>query len=156
MNVVRGATAVLALAAVTACGSASDAVTFTAPAGFVEKASIGPFVQVWAEESTDSAIVLTALPTKMDLHEAVQGSGVKGAQIDKEKMITICGNQSALYADLVGGHITVGTGKAPKPMRVELVATVAGGKSYVAVYTRPVKAPANTAAEAAIEKLCPK
>lgn len=156
MNVVRFAAALCLLTALTACGSASDAVTFTAPPGYVQKAAIGPFVQVWTAAASDSAIVLTALPTKMDLKEAVTGAGVKDAQIVDQKMISICNHQDALYADMLGGHLTTGSGEPATPKRIELLATVAGGKSYVVVYARPVKAPADPAAEGAIKNICPK
>lgn len=147
--------AALAAAALTACGGhANDAVTFTAPAGYVSQASVGPFVQIWAGPNRQ-VMMLTAMPyANGDLNSSFDKYHKGSLNLESRQSITICNNQPAMLA--------LGTGKPGAPMdgppnsKFELLATVAGGKTYLAMYSRPSNAPADPAAEKAIKNVCPK
>jgi len=148
--------AVTSLAGLAACGSASDALTFAAPPGYTQAASIGPFVQVWNTADKKNVITLIALPTKIDLDKAMSQSDIKDAQVNEEKHIAICGNQKAIYADIIGESTTGQTGTAPRKMHIEFLATNIGEKTYMSIYLRPVGAPLDGAADRAIHNICPK
>jgi hypothetical protein len=147
--------ATIALTALAACGSATDSITFQAPPGYTQAASIGPFLQVWRTSDTQNLITLFALPTKIDLDRAMSQSDIKDAEVKSKGAITICGSQPAVFADIVGESKSTG-GETPHRMRIEFIATNANDKTYMAMYLRPVDAAANPAAEAAIRKICPK
>jgi len=138
-----------------ACGSASDATAFQAPPGFVQEASLGPFVQIWASPDKKSAMMLTAIPAKLDLDETVSRSTVQDADIKAARKLTICGNQAAYYADIVGTVNTSQT-KLRRNERIEFLATYFDGKTYMVVYSRPVSAPVDPKADAALRSVCPK
>jgi hypothetical protein len=155
--------AVICAAAISACGSASDSVTFQAPPSYESRASIGPFVQVWETPNRRSAMILMQLPTQVDLDRVIQESNVKDADVRVNKMITICGKQRAVYAEMTGttgGAVNVGVGNAPgsKESRsdVDFLGTNVGGRTYLAMYVRPIGTPTDPAAEAAIHNVCPK
>ncbi len=147
--------AAIAAIALTACGSATDAVTFTAPSSFHSKASLGPFMQMWQGKDGRELLILMALPMQGDLNKAMSQSDLKDADAQK---ITICGNQPAMFAQGVGhGHVGVSTSNTTtEPSKIEVVATVVRGKTYLAMSSRPLKAPADPAAEKAIKDVCPR
>jgi hypothetical protein len=153
--ILRRTFALIALAALAACGSASDSVTFAAPPGYTQAASIGPFVQVWMTADKESLITLVALPVKADLDKAMSQADIKDAEVKAQRNIKICGSQPALFADILGVSKSTG-GEVPHKMRIEFIATNANGKTYMAMYMRPLAAVANPAAEAAIQNICPK
>jgi hypothetical protein len=139
-----------------ACGSASDSTTFHVPAGYVQQASIGPFMQIWKTNDDKSIIMLMALPVKSDLHQAMSQTDIKDSNINEQKDITICNGQPAVYMDATGTATTAGSAGTTRRGHVEMVATAAGGKTYVAMYVRELKAPVDPAADAAIKNICPK
>jgi len=152
----------IALLAVTAmlagCGSATDAVTFKPPAGFMSSVSVGPFMQAWSGPN-QSMLMLMAMPTKIDLQHTISNSTVSNADIEKQMRITICGNQEALYADMVGnpqGNKTPAPGAKEQKERIEFLATTVSGKTYMAMYLRPLGTPPDPQAESAIRNVCPK
>lgn len=162
MNIRRFASAVLATASLTAlaaCGSATDSITFTAPDGFVSKASLGPFMQIWTGTKDEhQVLMLLALPVKTDLNKAISQAQIKGGSMEEGKPITICGNQVAFYAEGTGEASTGDSSstKNQKPSKIEILATEVKGKTYVAMYARPLTAPADPAADKAIHNVCPK
>ena len=150
---------VCALAAMLAgCGSASDSISFKAPANYAVAASVGPFMQMW-KGPQHSALMLMALPTKIDLENAVNSADIKGAKIEKESTIAICGNQPAIYVSLIGEREAFGSaapgGEAEK-RQIDFLATNVNDKTYMAMYIRPVGTPADSGAEGAIHNICSK
>jgi hypothetical protein len=145
--------AVVLLCALAACGSASDSTTFAVPPGYVQQASLGPFFQMWKNDK--SVIGLMALPVKADLHTAVSQTSLKDATVTSQKDITICNGQPAVLMD-AQGNVNVGDEKNPEHGRAEVIATEVAGKTYIAMYIRPMTASADPAADAAIRNVCPK
>jgi hypothetical protein len=154
--------AALTVASLAACGSASDAVTFAPPSNFHAKSSVGPLAQTWETDDRQSELVLLQLPVKADLDKILAGQGLNDASVRQRKMITICGNQPALYAHTVGtvGNVnveTTGNGNTRLSRGiVDMIGTNANGRTYVAIYARSIKTPLDAAAEDAIHKVCPK
>jgi hypothetical protein len=150
------------LLALVACGSATDSVTFTAPASYTSKASLGPFMQIWGGKTEHDVLILLALPVAGDLNKAIDQSQVKGAEFDKTQKITICGNQTAIFAQGHGEMNTTDSSSSTsstsskEPSAIEIIATEVKGKTYLAMYGRPLKAPADPEAEKAIKNVCPK
>lgn len=145
-----------------ACGSATDSITFKAPANYAPKASLGPFMQVWSTADKHSALVLMQLPAQVSLDDMLTKANLKDAHVNVKRMITICGNQQAVYAEMtgtVGGTVNVGVadGKtATNPGDVDFLGTNVNGHTYMAMYVRERSAPADPAAVAAIHDVCPK
>jgi len=152
----RRISALALLAPLAACGTASDAITFKAPAGYAQAASIGPFMQIWNTPDKQNVMMLIALPAKIDLDKSTSQSDLQDADVKVKKHVKICGNQEAVYADIVGEAKNTGTGQAPRKMHIEFVATNVSDKTYMAMYMRPLNAPVNPAADAAIRDICPK
>ena len=150
--------ALASLAMLAACGSATDSITFKAPSNFTTAASVGPFMQMWTGPQR-SALMLMALPTKIDLDKAVTSSDIKDATIEKESTIQICGNQPAVFVSMIGQREAVGSaspGGAEQKRQIDFLATNANGKTYMAMYMRPVGTPADAGAENAIHDVCAK
>jgi hypothetical protein len=154
MNARRFLAGLTSLIAVAGCGSATDAVTFKAPAGYTSSVSIGPFMQMWIGPK-EGALVLMALPKKIDLSQAVTSSNVQDAQVEKESTIKICGSQPALYISMVGANRSTPQ-TATSKHQIDMIATVVSEKTYMAMYMRPVGTPEDPAAESAIHDVCPK
>jgi hypothetical protein len=144
----------------TGCGSATDAVTFKAPANYTAAAQIGPFMQLWRGPNHNS-LALMAFPAKIDLDKATTNSDIKNAQVVKHSTIQICGNQSAYYVSMIGEHDVPGTASpgaasTEEKRQIDLLATDVGGKTYMAMYIRPIGTAADDAAEDAIRNVCSK
>jgi hypothetical protein len=148
---IAAAAAVLALAA---CGNATDNTTFSPPANFHSAASIGPFMQIW-ESGPRSVLMLMAMPFKTKIDEAMSQAQIKGSADMKTSKVAICdGKQQAIFASGEGQTSTTSSDKTPS--EIELIVTEINGKTYMAMYGRPLHAPADAAAEAAIRNVCPK
>ena len=148
-----------AIAVLSACGSATDSVSFTAPPEFHSKASFGPFMQIWSKDDPHTVLILMALPVKTDLDKAMSEADLRDATIKKTDRIKICnGSQDALYAEVEGEAKTGSSDTSGKPQRsdVEFLATNVAGKTYMAMYARPLHTAADPAAEAAVKNVCPK
>ena len=155
----RAMTGVLAgVLALSACGSASDALTFKAPPGFKPDVSVGPFMQTWSGPNR-SVMMLMAFPTKIDIKNRIENSPISNAKVVRDQAITICNHQPARFGQMTGANIQVGS-PAPagsqNPQQVDFVATSVNGKTYMAFYVRPENVPANPVAEAALRNICPK
>ena len=145
-----------AAAFIAGCGSASDAVTFQAPPSYQAKASFGPFMQLWSREP-HTAIVLIALPVQTDLNKAMSQADLKDTRIQKKEQIKICGGaQDAVFATLEGTAKTDPDASDSQPSEIEFLATDVRGKTYMAMYARPLRSAADPAAETAIRNVCPK
>lgn len=151
------------LFAVAGCGSASDAVTFTAPPDYKAAASIGPFAQIW-NGPDHNTMMLMAIPTRVDISKHVTQSPVGGGgDVVSDKAVTICDDQPARLADMHGEGISVSVGGSAAPTSVkgrrqdvEFLLTVVNGKTYMAIYSRPLGSAPDRAAEAALHNVCPK
>lgn len=111
-------------------------------------------MRLW-ESSPHTDIILLALPVQVKLDEAIAQSNVKHAHIEQRGYTTICGRQRAFFARMQGDSSTGGTG-TPVRSEVQLLATNVKGKTYLAIYIRPLRSPADPAAERAIRNVCPK
>lgn len=144
-----------AVALLAGCGSATDSITFQVPPSFHPKASFGPFMQVWAA-APHNDIVLISMPTQIDLNKTVSQADLNDARLQKKEHIKICnGSQDALFV-LLQGDSKVDDDSSSGPAQVEFLATDVRGKTYLAMYARPLHSPADPAAEAAIRNVCPK
>lgn len=145
-----------AIASLTACGSATDAVTFEAPAGYHAKASFGPFMQLWTG-APHTVLVLFSLPVQTDLEKAMAQADFKDAHLQKKEQIKICGgSQDAVFA-MLEGKTKVDADQGPsQPSEIEFLATNVRGKTFMAMYARPLHSPADPSAQAAIRNVCPK
>ena len=144
-----------ALAFVTGCGSATDGVTFQAPPSFHSKASFGPFMQVWAAKPHNDIVVIS-MPTQVDWNKAVVKADLSDARLQKKERIKICnGTQDALFV-ILQGETKVDNDSTSMPSEIQFLATDVRGKTYMAMYARPLHSPADTAAESAIRNVCPK
>jgi hypothetical protein len=158
MSMHRWPIALGVLAALAGCGSATDATSFTAPPGYTTAVSIGPFARVWRGPN-HGGIVLMVLPTQIEYKDIVINSDVKDAQVLKAQGIKICGNQDAYYYLMIGESHQGGTNASGEPApkeKIDVVATHLGGKTYMAMYVRPIGTGDDTAAETAIRGVCPK
>ncbi len=146
-----------ALLALAACGSATDAVTFKAPATYQSAASIGPFMQVWTTADKHDALILMKLPTQVSLDQMLAQSSVKNATVHLQRQLTICGSQPAVYAEMTGVAGMVGNSSSGKePGDVDFIGTNVSGHTYMAMYVRDHGTPVDPAAVAAIHDVCPK
>lgn len=149
---------VLAAGMLTACGTATDHVTFQPPPDFKSIVSVGPFMQMWSGPDKNM-IMLMALPAKLDLEKSVIESPVKDATVEKQARITICNGQQAVYLNMIGNvkNSSASGDKAERdPQQIEFLATDVSGKTYMAMYIRPKGSPADTSAQSAIHNVCPK
>lgn len=140
------------------CGSATDSITFKAPVNYTVAASVGPFMQMWRGPQ-QSALMLMALPTKIDLDKAVTTADIKGASVEKESKIQICGNQPAIYVSMIGERetfVSAAPGGAQQKRQIDFLATNVNDKTYMTMYIRPVGTPADPSAESAIHDVCSK
>jgi len=151
--------AVAALCSIAACGSAADGTTFNVPSNYVTQTSLGPFMQIWASGDKKSTLMLFAIPRKLDLSKAhlheMNSSMLENEKDAQVKAITICGDQPAMFVD-ASGQVNTGDIHNPHPKHVEFVMTGIGGKTYMAMYARPIGAGPDPAAEAAIKHVCQK
>jgi hypothetical protein len=160
MSIHRWFIGVGVIIALAACGSASDATSFTAPPGFTAAASVGPFVQLWrGPKGTRSGIMLAALPSEIAFDKITETSDIKDADVIKNQAVKICANQDAYYLSLIGETSesqTGSAGDATGKQRIDIIATHLNGKTYLATYFRPQGAPEDPAAQSAIRGICPK
>jgi hypothetical protein len=155
MSLQRSIAIAAAVVVLAGCGSAADSVTFEAPSGYTQTASIGPFMQIWSGPK-QNRLMLMALPTQVDIHKAVSNSNVQDEHVEQQAQIEICGHQPAYYVSMTGTSSDP-AGSGPKTRhQVDFLATAANGKTYIAMYFRPVGTPADPSAESAIHNVCPK
>lgn len=147
----------LAAAALLAgCGSPTQGITFHAPAGYVSAVSFGPFMQAWSGPRHQT-LLLMVLPRQISLNETLANSTLQDVDVKTKKRIAICGDQPAIYASMVGTPSHGGTPGAGHERldRIEFVATNLSGKTYMAMYLRPIAAAADPLVHDAILHICP-
>ena len=148
--------AALALAGLSACGSATDATTFQPPASYKQVGQFGPFLTIWIGPDKQSSVFLMALPTQVKPEDAMKNADIHGSDVKEAKMIKICGSQDAYFADLIGTVNTPQTATHKQNQRIEVLATLLNGKTYVVAYSRPVQAAVDPQVDSAIKNICPK
>lgn len=113
-------------------------------------------MQVW-EREPHTVLVLTSLPVQTDLSKVLSQADLKDAHLQRKELIKICnGAQDALFAMGEGESKVEPADSISEPSEVEFLATDVRGKTYLAMYARPLHSPADPAAQAAIRNVCPK
>lgn len=158
MRLLRIAASAVACAPVLAAcafnASPAQGLRFQPPPGWQSSPGIMGFMQFWRTADDREALILFKSPTRLTANDVFSNDRmkdtVKDMQIEQRSPIQICGNQPATYVR--------GRGTSPKrgDEDVEMVFTTVNGTSYFALYTRPIGATPNSAAEAALRELCPK
>lgn len=158
MRLLRSAAAAVGCALTfAACGfnsSPAQDLRFAAPAGWQSSPGILGFMQFWRTPDDREALILFKSPRPITANDVLSNDRMKdtlqGMQIEQRHSIRICGSQPATYVR--------GRGSSPKrgDQDVEMVITTVKGASYFALYTRPIGAVPNFAAQAALRELCPK
>jgi hypothetical protein len=145
-----------------ACGSVTDSVGFHVPSHYETRVSFGPFMQIWSTPDERSTLMLMQFPTNVDINKALNSAEIKDAKIEKREKITICGNQAADFAHIVGTTSTdikigVNAGKSTtRASNIDFLATAVNGKTYFALYVWPLKDAPNPESEAALRGVCAK
>ncbi len=149
--------ALLALAAGGCAWSASpaDGLRFQAPAGWRSSPGIMGFMQFWRPPGDDRQVLLLFKSPKplqaRDVFSTAQFQDtLKNATVERRRTIEICGRQPATYVEARG------SGARGRDDRVEMVMTTIAGKSYFAIYVRPLEDPPNPMAQTALRELCAK
>ncbi len=156
------AAAILGAASLAGCGSVTDSVDFHVPPSYVSRASLGPFMQVWESPDKKSVMMLMQIPASVDLNKAMQNMDIKDATIKKREQLTICGNQPAIFGEVVGAtgsRINVGIGNnraRSENSNVDFMITRVNGKSYVASYVWPLHGAPDPTAQASLHGICAK
>lgn len=149
----------------TACGSASDGITFAAPPGWTSKMSMLSFMTAYESPDKTQMLMLMKLPFQSnDFTSATKQGSAKNVTLTQKSQIKICGNQDALFASGTGDIQTINEAKDSaqnKPTkkdndRMDMVVTAVNGATYLAMYVRPITMAADKTAEGAIHNLCPK
>lgn len=142
---------------VSGCGlssSPAEGLQFQAPAGWKSSPGIMGFMQFWRSPDDREVLMLLRSPKPLQPKDVFSSNGMEGTLKDvtvrELRTIQICGNRPATYLMARGTSSRGGQDDA------EMVLTNLRGKAYVALYVRPLEAPANPAASAAIRELCTK
>lgn len=152
----------IALGAVllSACGltsSPADGLTFTAPSGWQSSPGIMGFMQFWnhrLDPHSEEVLMLFRSPRQIDRDQVFETGRLKDTKIDRERQITICGNQPAT---IFAGTATSSAGNEPdRPHKLDMIMTNANGTTYFAMYVYPLNHPPNAQAESALRELCVK
>jgi hypothetical protein len=144
----------LALAACAFNASPAQGLKFQPPPGWQSSPGIMGFMQFWRTPNDREALILFKSPTPLTANDVFSNDRMKDTlkdmQVEQRHSIQICGNQPATYVR--------GRGTSPKrgDEDVEMVFTTINRASYFALYTRPIGAAPNFAAQAALRELCPK
>jgi len=145
----------LALAACGFSSSPADNLRFQAPPGWRASPGIMGFMQFWQAPANDREVLfLFKSPRPVSANDVFSPANMRDTMRDvtitQRNAIQICGNQPATYMQ--------GRGYSPKrgDETLDLVITTTNGASYFALYARPIAAPPNPMAEAALRELCPK
>jgi len=144
-----------ALAFLAGCGSATDAVTFQAPPSFHSRASLGPFMQLWTA-APHNDIMLLSMPTQVDWNKTLSQADLSDERLQKKERIKICGGTQDALLVILQGETKVDNDSSSQASDIQFLATDVRGKTYMAMYARPLHSPADPAAESAIRNVCPK
>jgi hypothetical protein len=156
----KAAATVVALLAIapSGCGltsSPASGLTFRPPPGWRPSPSVLGFVQFWRSPADDrELLMLFRSPRELQPSDIFSDSRLQSTlqhvTVERRTTINICGNQPARYVEASG------TSQSGQEDRVDMVMTNTSGKSYFAMYIRPVVSPTDPMAEAALRELCAK
>ncbi|MGB8965209.1 MAG: hypothetical protein WCB99_06175 [Candidatus Cybelea sp.] len=154
----RAAFAAIVTLALSGCGlssSPAEGLQFQAPSGWKSSPGIMGLMQFWQLPTNDEEVLmLLRSPRPLQPKDVFSSNGMAGTlknvKVSELRAIQICRNQPATYL------AARGTSSRGAQDDAEVVLTNLGGKAYVALYVRPLGAPANPAASAAIRELCAK
>jgi hypothetical protein len=129
------------------------------------KVAINPVLGMWTESDLKSAkpsgsesfVLLMRLPPRSSgksLTDSISSSaGSKDASIVSDKAVTLCngtpGTEIQMKTQPKEGD------KLQQPLLMQVVVGQGKAETLVAIYSRSASAPADPAAVAAVEKLCP-
>jgi hypothetical protein len=158
MNVVKCVAAALLAIAPVGCAlnaSPADGLQFQAPAGWQSSPGIMGFMQFWKSPSDDRELLMlfrSPKPLKPSdvLSDARLNDTLKGATVESQTGIQICGRQPATLFRARGSSSRGGE------EQVDILITTLHGAGYLAMYVRPLNAPSNPAAMAALREVCAK
>ena len=134
--------------------SPADALQFQPPPGWHSSPGFLGFMQFWRPAADDrEVLMLFRSPRQVDPNQIFADSRVQGdvkdVTVERRTKVYICGAQPAQYFEARG---TSSHGDS----RVDMMITNIAGKTYFAMYARPIELPANPMAEAALRELCAK
>ena len=158
MKVCRGGKVALFALAFAGCAlnaSPADGLQFQAPPGWRPSPGIMGFMQFWRPPASDDQVLMLfkspkPLQARDVFSDARLNDTLKNASIERQQSIEICGHQPATYLEARGSSAKGGDD------RIELVMTNVAGATYFAMYARPLEAPPNPMAVAALRELCAK
>lgn len=139
------------------CGFASspaDNLRFQPPPGWHASPGIMGFMQFWRPPSNDrEVLMLFKSPKPVTANDVFSPENMRDTMHDvtitQRSAIQICDNQPATYIQ--------GRGQSRRgDENVEVVITTTRATTYFALYARPIGAPPNPMAEAALRELCAK
>lgn len=113
------------------------------------------YVQFWRPPSgVREVLMLFKSPKTLTADDLYSDANMQGAfksvTVLRKQNVQLCGNQPAVA---VRG---VAISRNDTESKVEMVLATVRGTSYMAMYVRPIEAPANRQAEAALHELCAK
>ena len=130
--------------------SPAEGLTFKAPDGWTSTPGIMGIMQLWASPGTSKEVLmLFHAPSDWKSDQALDSANVKDAQIQEQRTITICGNQSAQYLKMRATS-TRGDGD----QNVQMISSKGKDGTYLALYIYPIAATPDPQAQAAIYELC--
>jgi hypothetical protein len=158
MRLSNGVAAAFLAVATIGCGltaSPTDGLQFQPPSGWESSPGIMGFMQFWKSPSNDREVLMlfrSPKPLKPSdvFSDARLNDTLKGATIESRSNIEICGHQPATYFRARGSSSRGGE------ELVEIVITSLRGAGYLAMYVRPLNAPGNPSALAALREVCAK
>lgn len=133
--------------------SPADGLQFRAPEGWQPSPGIMGFMQFWKSPSNDREVLMlfkSPKPLRPNdvFSDARLNDTLKGATIESRVPIEICGHQPATLFRARGSSSQGGD------EQVDIVITTIRGAGYLAMYVRPLNAPANPKAAAALREVC--
>lgn len=145
---------VLTVSACAFSASPADGLRFQAPAGWRPSPGIMGFMQFWRPPADDGEVLmLFKSPKPLQERDAFSnsqlGDTMRHATIQQRRTIEICGHQPAIYVEALGSGNRGDN-------RIEMVMTTVAGKSYFAMYARPLHTAPNPMAQTALRELCAK
>ena len=145
----------LALAGCAFTSSPADDLQFKAPAGWQSSPGIMGFMQFWRPANSDQEVLMLfkspkpLKPSDVFTSNDLQGS-IKNVKVERTATIQICGSQPATLFQAQGTSSKGGEDS------VDMVMSDTGGKTYFALYVRPVGGQSNAQALSALRELCAK
>lgn len=112
-------------------------------------------MQFWQSPSDDRELLMLfkspkpLSPSDVFSNDQVNGT-LKNTTVERRQAVVICGHQPAIYVEAKG------TSSRGTQALVDMIMATVAGASYFALYVRPLGAPPNPSAEAALREVCAK